>query len=623
MRFYIEKMILWLRKGKIRKLSFQNNKINIITGNSKTGKTAILEIIDYCLCGSADTVVISQEHIGENVEWYGLVIHINDKVFTIARGKISDNGSFSNDIYISQTGEIPERPYTKISMDELKEILNSEFSINTSIIPFEGSRSIKKNTVLSYRYFLMLNTLSKDVIDNGKAFFDKLEIDRYREAWYQVFDLCLGIITKDSITIQQRVNELTVEVAHLEKQLQKNENKNESIKRQIESLICEAKEAGLIDIELDFDSSLMAIKELVENGRPSLITGYKPQTKFEKLQGEYNEIITQLLKLEKFKKSYRRYKVELQKDADALKPIEYISSKFGDLLEGEYQQYIHLLQKDLKRIKESIIGKQPFESDIDKRIRVLQQKKKELKAALDITPKIDYSTISDANKLIEFGRIQQKYSSMDAENVDSTSLVNRIEEARKDLEKHRQYITEIDSIRSRTISALNEYIQSYIRVAQRELDEYGMYLAYFDYQKRRLDLRKDKEAVLAKISSSSDHLFMHLCLFAGLHEMILNINTPYAPSFLIMDQPSKPYFKKESFDYSESQNALEQKSDWFKVCGIFKLWNSFFDNISKAKHEFQIIMLEHVEEDAWKDSKYVNLVAIFDGVNDALIPPQL
>ena len=105
--------------------------------------------------------------------------------------------------------------------------------------------------------------------------------------------------------------------------------------------------------------------------------------------------------------------------------------------------------------------------------------------------------------------------------------------------------------------------------------------------------------------------------------MILNSNTPYTPSFLIMDQPSKPYFKKESFDYSESQNALEQKSDWFKVCGIFKLWNSFFDKISKAKHEFQVIMLEHVEEDAWKDSKYVNLVAIFDGVNDALIPPQL
>lgn len=68
MTFYIKKIVLWLKNGDTRILKFKNDKVNVITGNSKTGKTAILEIIDYCLCGSDSN--ISYEHIGENVLWY-------------------------------------------------------------------------------------------------------------------------------------------------------------------------------------------------------------------------------------------------------------------------------------------------------------------------------------------------------------------------------------------------------------------------------------------------------------------------------------------------------------------------------------------------------------------------
>ena len=85
MIFYLDQMILWLKTGKKRVLKFENDKVNIVTGNSKTGKTAILEILDYCFCGSSETVTISREHIGENVIWYGVKFHINDKTYTIAR----------------------------------------------------------------------------------------------------------------------------------------------------------------------------------------------------------------------------------------------------------------------------------------------------------------------------------------------------------------------------------------------------------------------------------------------------------------------------------------------------------------------------------------------------------
>jgi len=77
MKFCLRKVILWLKNGKIREVVFEPNKINVITGRSSTGKTAILQIFDYCLFGSSSR--ISEDSINEHIEWYGLLIYVNDK----------------------------------------------------------------------------------------------------------------------------------------------------------------------------------------------------------------------------------------------------------------------------------------------------------------------------------------------------------------------------------------------------------------------------------------------------------------------------------------------------------------------------------------------------------------
>lgn len=59
---------------------------------------------------------------------------------------------------------------------EIKAILEPEFSINDEITIAHGGKSTRKNSKLSFRYFLIFNTLSKDIIDNGKVFFDKEDL---------------------------------------------------------------------------------------------------------------------------------------------------------------------------------------------------------------------------------------------------------------------------------------------------------------------------------------------------------------------------------------------------------------------------------------------------------------
>lgn len=118
-----------------------------------------------------------------------------------------------------------------------------------------------------------------------------------------------------------------------------------------------------------------------------------------------------------------------------------------------------------------------------------------------------------------------------------------------------------------------------------------------------------------------DRIEMHLCMFLGMHHLIINNRNPYIIPFLIIDQPSRPYFNNKEANYEESVNNLNNKDDWSKVQSIFTLLDYFMENILSKEENFQIILLEHVPTDTWNDCKHIHLVEVFDGNANALIPP--
>lgn len=67
MSFQILDIVLFGPQERRRVLSLHPGAVNIITGASKTGKSAIIEIIDYCLGSSACGV--PEGVIRRTVEW--------------------------------------------------------------------------------------------------------------------------------------------------------------------------------------------------------------------------------------------------------------------------------------------------------------------------------------------------------------------------------------------------------------------------------------------------------------------------------------------------------------------------------------------------------------------------
>ena len=60
MHFFIRKLILWPKEERhaYRALHFEPGKINLVTGVSGTGKSAILAIVDYVLGGGKCSIPV-------------------------------------------------------------------------------------------------------------------------------------------------------------------------------------------------------------------------------------------------------------------------------------------------------------------------------------------------------------------------------------------------------------------------------------------------------------------------------------------------------------------------------------------------------------------------------------
>lgn len=51
MNMQIKDIVLYGKNNKTRILQFKIGEVNVITGDPSTGKTALIDIVDYCLGG--------------------------------------------------------------------------------------------------------------------------------------------------------------------------------------------------------------------------------------------------------------------------------------------------------------------------------------------------------------------------------------------------------------------------------------------------------------------------------------------------------------------------------------------------------------------------------------------
>lgn len=79
----IDELVLYSRDGDSRPITFRAGRLNIITGDSRTGKSSLINIIRFLLGGGSPHAPYGP--IQQTVVWYGMRAHVGDTSFFIAR----------------------------------------------------------------------------------------------------------------------------------------------------------------------------------------------------------------------------------------------------------------------------------------------------------------------------------------------------------------------------------------------------------------------------------------------------------------------------------------------------------------------------------------------------------
>ncbi len=611
MKFHIKVLKLWLNNGKTRKVTFEPNKVNIVTGNSSTGKTAILDIIDYCFFASKSE--IPDAIINKNTAWYGLSFSINEKNYVMAR-KAPVQSKVSEDYYFSSSGDLPkEAPIANNTKSAVKKVIEAEFGIDENVkIPF-GGENISAGSKISLRYFLLFNTISQNIIINKYIFFDIKNKNYYKEALPRIFDLAVGIDDIENVLRKEKKKEIKKKIKEIERIMKQKNNGANIFHSNISKTIQQAKEYLLISEDTDIEDSIEQLQSMVNSVTLSIKD--KPLPKYDSITRDIQLLQLQIRNLDLFSQEYTLHKKNLKEVNDSLKPISFINENDNLIIKTPaYKDIITSLTAEFKKIKAAVKEMTPLDSNISNFKKKYEEKINKLNLERELLPEKENVFENDAAKHIFIGEIKAKLelyapeqnNTEESDNLKILSLENDLKNLK---------INDIEQNKKEFLESINKIMQGYMEHIGTALGNYKECHLSFNYQDKKLEIKKDILAPVEETGSSSNYMFLHLFLFLGLQKIIMQRGIPFVPPFLVIDQFSRPYWGNGQ----EKKKDHLNNDDMSKVKAALRLLNQF---ITDAKKDFQMIVFEHIDQSMWKDMKNIHLVEEFTNGN-ALIPESL
>ena len=360
MKFVLHEIKLWFKDADAEPKNYQflPDKVNVITGGSNTGKTSFWNIIDYCLLSGKVNIANT---INDKVLWFGIRFSINDKQISIVR-KTPDKGAVSSEVFFN-LGSFPDYPESNKEIAEIKSILDSEFGI-TDTLRFPYGKELGGTSLnLSYRHFLIFNSLTENIIGAQETYFDTTFYgkEEYDKALNHIFNLVIGVNDMAKIKASERLKEVKREIRKIQNQEKDNQGKVKNFENEIQVLFEKCKKYNFIEYSEPFETVDTAIPIIQD-----VITNTQKVAQNSNLFGELDElnkrriaIRSQIDAISQYQKEYEAYKRNLNKSADSLQPIEFLNEKLSDQLVDSYETkaFVESLESSLKSIKENLSKK--------------------------------------------------------------------------------------------------------------------------------------------------------------------------------------------------------------------------------------------------------------------------
>lgn len=615
----IRELVLYGYNGEVRHLPFALGQVNIITGRSKSGKSVVGDIIDYCLGG--DSCNIADGVVRDNVAWYGLLLQFEHERVFVAR-KNPDKGQQTTGVCYIDIGEKIEAPD------------NCDFSSNTNVSGIEESLTrrigISENLNTSpegqsrlplaanIRHALYYCFQCQDEIAAKNFLFHHQSDDFITQAIKDTIPYFLGAISEEALALENERSILKRKLTLEKRKLEENRFLMGGGSERAISLIGEARQAGLIDASTQIDyqnyREMYSVLQTAMNWSPSMIGSNSGmdrltflQSKLQEIRDEFDEIGISLDNARNFVGETAGYSGEAQHQKMRLESIglfEQLNFNPGKcpLCSGTLEQplpSVEMIKASIVNLDKSIASvtrEQPklraFISDLEREREKKQEEIKALEAEIDglYQQESERARLRDINarrgKVV--GRISLWVESVenDTESEKQEQIVKRIEERIKEIDD----ILDRDSVEERKQSALSRIQEDMTKWAK------ALQLEHSD-NPYRLDLNKvtvvvdkpERPVPLKQLGSGSNWVGVHLIAYFALQRFFVNANRP-VPRFLFLDQPSQVYFPSE---------LDEKQIDWNEVN---KMYQFIIDRTNELNGKLQVIVVDHADlkEDSFR-----------------------
>src|SRR6266567_6026945 len=296
MSFFLKELIIYARAGDVRKLRFHEG-LNIITGASKTGKSAIIDIVDYCT--GRGECFIAEGVIRRSASWFALLLSKGDEELFIARRNPGPGVRTSGDIFIMPGANLTiptvSNLVPNITRDALVSLLTRFCGINENEFrPTFGTRRPLQATIKHAKLF---NFQKQYEIANQYLLFHRQGEDFIPQAIKDTFPYFLGAVDERQFLKQHLLDTAQDELRRLETQLAQESLSRNALASRVRGLVSEAKRAGLIEEGFEPIDPDVAIARLDAVSQIAAgATGYIPDfgDTIERIRNEQNTLADRL-----------------------------------------------------------------------------------------------------------------------------------------------------------------------------------------------------------------------------------------------------------------------------------------------------------------------------------------
>ncbi len=638
MSFTICAIVIYSHTGAQRIVPFNPHSLNIITGKSKTGKSAIIDIVDYCL--GRGSFNVAEGAIRKKVAWFGL--HIakgSDDVF-IARDNPGPGVSTGSKVYF-QRGDIEAYPSLETISKNTTETSLKEFVTRFAGIDENEHRpqwGTRKPLEANISHALLLCFQKQNTIASQDQLFHRMNEDYLPQSLKDTLPYFLGAVDESHFLLLAELDELQRRLKTLEATEAKQLQSVEVSRSRVTRVLNEGKKVGLVgqdyqavddtvfsylatvaeypmdeaDLIPDFGETIERLRgeqATLQNRLGDLNQDIRAAKSFLSDQSDFSREATEqrarLRSIELFKTEVSApqqcpfCESELKTPIPTVGEVSQSLRDVSDQLEGVY--------RDSPHIQGHIVD---LETTIGRAADDLRLVQRELQKAVTDNTAAQARQDQMLSRGKFLGRLSEFLESVSPQ-ADDDVVEAQITELRAMIASIRSRINsdETESKLETILSFISDKMTEYSK--ELDLEHSGSSL--------RLDLKKltvvantvDGPIPLSRMGSGENWVGYHVLSHLALHWWLRMKRRP-VPGFLIFDQPTQAYYPPDSTDGGLDQIAKD--ADRTAVQALFKLMATA---CAEIQPDFQLIVLDHAHlQDDWFESA---IVAEWRD-NEALVP---